>query len=96
MSAHEWMKVDDVADVISVIKTARNERHISYGDLGLVTGLSKGYIHQVEHRSRGGVEPSLTTCLKLLEAMGFEMHIVRKDAGNATAGDGDADGGTSE
>ena len=77
MSAYEWMKVSDIADVVQVIKTARDEQRLSYGKLENATGISKGYIHQVEHRGRGAVEPSLTTCLKLLEALGFELHITR-------------------
>ena len=74
----EWMKVEAVEDVVDVLRTARDMADTPLSAISAQTRLSKGYISQIENRGRGAVEPSLTTCLKLLNVYGFELHIVRK------------------
>ncbi len=79
MATHGWMKVGTVDDVVTVIRTWRYEERLSLSQLGERAGLSKGYISQLEHGGRGAEQPSLMTCVNLLNALGFELHIVRKD-----------------
>jgi len=53
------------------LKRVREEKGISSAELGRLTYIDKPHITRLE---KGGTNPTLTTLIKLAEALGVEIH----------------------
>lgn len=53
---------------------ARREQHITQAELGMRIGANKSYISRIEN---GLIDPSISTVLKIVDALGLRLEIVR-------------------
>lgn len=53
---------------------ARREEHITQSELAQRIGANKSYISRIEN---GLIDPSISTVLKIIDALGLRMEIVR-------------------
>ena len=57
-----------------VLKDARKEEHMTQMELGRLIGANKSYISRIEN---GLIDPTISTVLKIINALGLRFDIVR-------------------
>jgi transcriptional regulator with XRE-family HTH domain len=72
--------MEDTMSIGQRIRTLREQKDLSQGDISRQTGMLRSYISRVEH---GHTSPSLETLQRFAWALGVPMYWLFYDAGNA-------------
>lgn len=68
-----------------LIMDARKQEHMTQSDLATKIGASKSYISRVE---KGLIEPGVGTFLRIIEALGLRLEIVKPMVYSYSSGEG--------